>query len=76
MGIATVTLNMFYEVAEYVKPPRTVHTKFVFGAPFGDPGNRGLQRKVIEECLRSLAEDEQGGRIREVEYGWKEEVGV
>jgi len=47
-GIATVTLNMFPEVADYVKVPRTVITEF----PFGSPDNRDMHLNVLKECLK------------------------
>lgn len=73
-GIPTVTLNMFPEVADYVIPPRTLQTKFVFGAPIGDPGNRELHRKVLESCLTLLEKAETPGQVEELPYKWKHKL--
>ncbi|WP_143555691.1 hypothetical protein [Selenihalanaerobacter shriftii] len=72
--IITVTLNMFLEVANLVQAPRTINTNFVFGAPFGDPGNTGLQLKVIKESLMSIKEIDEPGTIIELPYKWRQKV--
>ncbi|MHB1126090.1 MAG: hypothetical protein ACYC2T_03900 [Bacillota bacterium] len=74
-GIATVTINMVRELAEQVKPPRTVITKFPFGAPLGDPLNRELQEKVIRSALDLLQTAKQAGSIVDLPYNWKERTG-
>lgn len=53
-GISTVCLNMRREVAENVKPPRTLFVKFPFGAPLGPAGDHATQRDVIMEALEVL----------------------
>lgn len=73
-GIATVTVSMVRELAEQVKPPRTVVTKFPFGAPLGDPLNRGLQEKVIRSALDLLQTAEKPGSIVDLPYNWKEKI--
>jgi len=72
--IITVTLNMFLEVANLVQAPRTLSTNFVFGAPFGDPGNTELQLKVIKECLMSIKEIDGPGTIIELPYKWRQKL--
>jgi len=71
-GIATVTLNMFLELAEKVLPPRTVNVNFPFGAPFGDPDNKKLQLKVIKASLDMLDSCNTPGEINELPYNWRE----
>lgn len=71
-GIATVTVNMFREVAELIIPPRTINVNFPFGAPFGDPNNKELQLKVINEALNMLEFTEKPGEIKDLPYDWRE----
>ncbi len=53
-GIATVCIIMRREVAENVKPPRTLFIKFPFGAPLGSAHDLETQRGVILEALSVL----------------------
>lgn len=56
-GIATVALQLLREVAERVRPPRSLLLPFRHGYPLHEPGRPALQRAVLEEALR-LLEDE------------------
>lgn len=56
-GIATVCLAMLEEVAEKVKPPRTLLVPFGWGQPLGPPGRADLHRRVAETALAMLEED-------------------
>jgi hypothetical protein len=56
-GIATVALQLLREVAERVRPPRSLLLPFRHGYPLHGPGRPTLQRAVLEEALR-LLEDE------------------
>jgi hypothetical protein len=54
-GIATVTVTMMPAVAEERRAPRIVGVEFPFGHAFGMPGDRVMQRRVLEMALRVLA---------------------
>jgi len=56
-GIATVALQLLREVAERVRPPRSLLLPFRHGFPLREPGRPALQRAVLEVALR-LLEDE------------------
>lgn len=71
MGISTVCLNMRREVAENVKPPRTLFVKFPFGAPLGPAGDAETQRSVIREALEILATAIEPGIIVDSPRVWK-----
>jgi len=71
-GIATVTLNMFPEIVSQVLPPRSVITGFVFGAPFGEPGNTALHRSVLQSCIQLLDEADEPGTSVKLEHQWRE----
>jgi len=54
-GIPTVTVTMMPAVAAAVLAPRIVGVEFPFGHPFGMPGDRGMQRRVLETALTVLS---------------------
>ena len=56
-GVATVALQLLREVAERVRPPRSLLLPFRHGYPLHEPGRPTLQLAVLEEALR-LLEDE------------------
>ena len=70
-GISTVCLNMRREVAENVKPPRTLFVKFPFGAPIGPAGDTETQRGVIMEALEILTTATRPGTITDSSRVWK-----
>jgi len=69
-----VTLSMFEDMVNQIIPPRTILTKFPFGAPFGDPGNIELQLKVIEECLELLKSSDKPGEVLKTQYKWLQKI--
>lgn len=54
-GIPTVVVTMMPAIAEERRAPRIVGVEFPFGHPFGMPGDRRMQREVLETALRVLA---------------------
>ena len=54
-GIPTVTVTMMPALAAAVLAPRIVGVEFPFGHPFGMPGDRGMQRIVLETALTVLS---------------------
>ena len=54
-GIPTVVVTMMPAVAEERRAPRIVGVEFPFGHAFGVPGDRVMQRTVLELALRVLA---------------------
>jgi hypothetical protein len=71
-GISTVCLNMRREVAENVKPPRTLFVRFPFGAPLGPAGDNETQRGVLMETLEILATATEPGIIVDSPRVWKQ----
>jgi D-proline reductase (dithiol) PrdB len=71
-GISTVCFNMRREVAQNVKPPRTLFVKFPFGAPLGPAGATETQRGVILEALEILATATEPGIIVDSPRVWKQ----
>lgn len=70
-GITTVTLNLFKEFAETVKPPRTLHLKFPFGSPVGKPNDIEQQKQVILEAFKLLEDAEIPGVIKKSNLKYK-----
>jgi D-proline reductase (dithiol) PrdB len=72
--IPTVTLNLFKEIAEIVKPPRTLYLRFPYGSPLGQPNNKEQHVDVLKEALELLTKIERPGEIiaSKLKYGSKE----
>ena len=70
-GIATVCIILRREVAQNVKPPRTLFVKFPFGAPLGPAGDGETQRGVILEALAVLKSATEPGTIVDSPRAWK-----
>jgi len=54
-GIPTVVVTMMPAVAEERRAPRIVGVEFPLGHSFGMPGDKAMQRRVLELALRVLA---------------------
>ncbi len=70
-GIATVTVTMAKEFTAQVKMPRAVYIKFPYGHPFGEPGNREMQRSVLMEALKALVGIKEPGTTIEAPFQWR-----
>lgn len=70
-GIATVCIVMRREVAQNVKPPRTLFVRFPFGAPLGPAGDFETQRGVVLEALALLTNASEPGQIMDSPRAWK-----
>ncbi len=53
-GISTVCIELLREVAERVRPPRSLVVPFPHGYPLGKPDDPALQRSVIRAALALL----------------------
>jgi len=54
-GIPTVVVTMMPDTAVQLLAPRVVGVEFPFGHPFGMPGDRRMQRVVLDTALAVLA---------------------
>ena len=70
-GIPTVCMIGLKEIAEKVRPPRTVYLKWPFGHPLGEPGNRAQQLAAIHYALEALYRVERPGAILEPGWAWR-----
>lgn len=69
-GIPTVVVTMMPAVAEERRAPRIVGVEFPFGHAFGMPGDRVMQRRVLETSLRVLAGATAFGTRVDVDIEW------
>ena len=74
-GIPTVVVTMMPAVAERLLAPRVVGVEFPFGHPFGMPGDRGMQRSVLEVAVRLLAGAGGPGTRVDVDIEWPQPRG-
>lgn len=74
-GIPTVTVTMMPATAEQLGAPRIVGVEFPFGHPFGQPGDHGVQRLVLETAVRVLAGASRPGSRVDVDLEWPQPRG-
>ena len=73
VGIPTVVVVMYKEMAQKVRPPRVAHVRFPFGRPLGEPNNPDQHRVIIEDALRVLETATEPGSLVELPYQWRRE---
>ncbi|MBI5741631.1 MAG: hypothetical protein HZA16_13065 [Nitrospirae bacterium] len=56
-GISTVCTTFRRDIIELVRPPRVLSMKFAPGRPLGNPGDKDMQRKIIEAGFELLQKD-------------------
>ena len=69
-GIPTVVVTMMPAVAADLLAPRVVGVEFPFGYPFGLPGDRRLQRRILETALTVLSGATRFGTRVDVDVAW------
>lgn len=69
-GIPTVVVTMMPALATAVLAPRVVGVEFPFGHAFGMPGDRPMQRHVLETALTVLAGSHGPGTRVDVDVEW------
>ena len=57
-GIATVAISLIRPQTEHTRPPRALWVPFELGRPFGPPGDRAFQLRVVRAALGLLARAE------------------
>jgi hypothetical protein len=69
-GLSTVLVTMMPSWAEQYGVPRAVAVEFPFAHPLGMPGDGEMQRRVIRDALRVLAEARGPNTIVHLEHAW------
>lgn len=70
-GLPTVVVSLLPELTEHVGAPRPLHVRFPFGAPCGDPHNRGLHQALLAAALDWLVAAEVPGQARHCPLKWR-----
>ena len=70
-GIPTIGVSIVRKYTEKVKPPRTVHLRWPFGHPLGEPGHVAQQRAVLRETFDALYRIEEPGEIIDLPFRWR-----
>jgi len=63
------------EVAQNMKPPRTLFVHFPLGAPLGPANDAETHRKVIRQALDVLVTAHEPGTIVDSPLQWKRDIG-
>ena len=56
-GISTVCVSFREDIMELTKPPRVISVKTSAGKPLGKPGDKKMQRKIIEAGFKLLGQE-------------------
>ena len=72
-GIPTVTLNMIWVYQNVVGMPRVAAIEHPFGRPYGDVGDAGTQRAVLDAALEMFATATTPGEVRHLPFVWHED---
>ena len=65
-----MVVTMMPAVAEERRAPRIVGVEFPFGHSFGMPGDKAMQRRVLEVALRVLAGAAAFGTRIDIDIEW------
>ncbi len=74
-GIPTVVVTMMPDLAMAQLAPRIVGVEFPIGHPFGMPGDREMQRRVLETALTVLAGATSFGTRIDLDIEWPQPRG-
>jgi D-proline reductase (dithiol) PrdB len=69
-GIPTVLVSTGRDLTAQVRPPRSVFVNFPMGNPFGRPGDREQQRRILLDALQLAESEREGGALVDLPYEW------
>jgi D-proline reductase (dithiol) PrdB len=72
-GIPTVLVSTGRDLTVQVRPPRSVFVNFPMGNPFGRPGDRALQTRILRDALHLVESAREGGMLVDLPYDWGED---
>lgn len=73
IGIPTIGISIVRTYTEKVKPPRTVHLRWPFGHPLGEPFRVAQHRAVLDRAFEALRTISSPGEIVDLPYRWRRE---
>jgi D-proline reductase (dithiol) PrdB len=72
-GIPTVLVSTGRDLTFQVRPPRSVFVNFPMGNPFGRPGDREQQTRILLDALHIVETAREGGTLVDLSYAWGED---
>lgn len=69
-GLSTLLITPMPYWAEKIGTPRTLAVEFPFGHAFGQPGDKAMQRTILEEALHVLESIDKPGTVVHSEQVW------
>ena len=72
-GIPTVLVSTGRDLTFQVRPPRSVFVNFPMGNPFGRPGDRAQQTRILLDALHLVESAREGGVLVDLPYEWGED---
>jgi D-proline reductase (dithiol) PrdB len=72
-GIPTVLVSTGRDLTFQVRPPRSVFVNFPMGNPFGRPGDREQQTRILLDALHLVETAHEGGVLVDLPYDWGED---
>ena len=72
-GIPTVLVSTGRDLTAQVRPPRSVFVNFPMGNPFGRPGDRAQQTRILSDALRLVETAQEAGVLVDLPYDWGED---
>jgi D-proline reductase (dithiol) PrdB len=72
-GIPTVLVSTGRDLTFQVRPPRSVFVNFPMGNPFGRPGDREQQTRILLDALHLVETTHEGGVLADLPYDWGED---
>jgi D-proline reductase (dithiol) PrdB len=73
-GIPTISISIVRSYTEKVKPPRSIHLRWPFGHPLGEPGRSDQQAAVLAKAFDALYRIDEPGKIIDVPWRWRRET--
>ena len=70
-GIATVSITMVPYVTIATGVPRTLHVRFPYGDPFGEPGAVSIQREILGAALQWLYDAPGPNQLFKLRVDWR-----
>jgi len=73
-GIPTVGISLVREYTEKIKPPRTIHLRWPFGHPVGEPFKEAQQAATLDKAFGALYGITEPGDIIDIRFKWRREI--
>lgn len=72
--MATVSITQVPEITRLVKPSLSCFVAHPFGLTLGPVGDKAVQRRVIERCLREAESPHPPGTVVDLGFAWPDDL--